>query len=66
MTQVTPEQMNHAWGVLFVAIFFLMAAVPFVVEKKFGKLAAVLALLPGAFCFVLWAVAAARFILGAA
>lgn len=66
MTQVTPEQMSHAWGVLLAAILFVMMGVGFAVEKKVGKLAAALALLPGTFCFALWDVAAVRFILGAA
>lgn len=66
MTPITQEQMDQAWGVLLAAILFVMMGVGFAVEKKAGKLATALALLPGAFCFVLWAVAAVRFILGAA
>lgn len=64
MTQVTPEQMQQAWGVLLAAILFVMVGVGFAVEKKVGKLVAVLVLLPGTFCFALWAVAAVRYVLG--
>ena len=64
MTQVTPEQMQQAWGVLLAAILFVMVGVGFAVEKKVGKLVAVLVLLPGTFCLALWAVAAVRYVLG--
>lgn len=66
MTPITQAQMDQAWGVLLAAILFVMMGVGFAVEKKVGKLAAALALLPGTFCFALWAVAAVRFVLGAA
>lgn len=64
MTQVTPEQMSHAWGVLLAAILFVMMGVAFAQERQRSKFVAVLSLLPGAFCFFLWATAAVRYVLG--
>lgn len=63
MTQITQAQMVHAWAVLLAAVLFVMMGVAFVQEKR-SKLAAVLSLLPGAFCFFLWATAAVRYVLG--
>lgn len=64
MTQITQAQMVHAWAVLLAAVLFVMMGVAFVQERKRSKLAAVLSLLPGVFCFFLWATAAVRYVLG--
>ena len=66
MTQITAEQMDQAWGVFFAAVLFLIVAVPVVAEMKYGKLATSLLFFPGAFCFVVWAVAVIRYVFGAA
>lgn len=64
MTQITQAQMAHAWAVLLAAVLFVMMGVAFVQERQRSKFVAVLSLLPGAFCFFLWATAAVRYVLG--